>query len=250
MNPPSKLSGLKGGFLFYYIMAEGKNKIIVYADWIEIFEPLSDDEAGKLVKHFFRYVNDLNPTSPDRLTTLLFDGSIKPTLKRDLKKWEEIAGKRSEAGKISAEKRKQQEPTKPTSVESVEQTPTKSTVNDKVNVIVNDNEILLKKEPKKKSKKIPLIDFTIPIEERKDRFSAEAFENTKHTSDMITKFVRYWTEPTLDKSKMRFEIVIEKNKTWSMSGRLATWSENNFNKPQNGTGKKSVDDAVREFISE
>jgi hypothetical protein len=148
-------SQVSGGDSLFIIMAEGKNKIIVYADWIEIFEPLSDDEAGKLVKHFFRYVNDLNPTSPDRLTTLLFDGSIKPTLKRDLRRWEEIAGKRSEAGKISAEKRKQQEPTKSTSVESVEQTPTKSTVKDKANVTVtvkdNEivNEILLKKEPKK-----------------------------------------------------------------------------------------------------
>jgi len=68
-------------------MAENKNKIIVYRDWISTFENLSDDEAGKLIKHFFRYVNDLNPEAPDRLTGLIFE-PIKQTLKRDLKSFE------------------------------------------------------------------------------------------------------------------------------------------------------------------
>ena len=53
-------------------MAENKKSIIVYADWIELFESLTDDEAGKLIKHFFRYVNDKNPTAPDRITELSF----------------------------------------------------------------------------------------------------------------------------------------------------------------------------------
>lgn len=69
-------------------MAEDKKSIIVYADWKNIFEELSDDEAGKLIKHFFRYVNDLNPEAPDRLTKLLFE-PIKQTLKRDLVKYED-----------------------------------------------------------------------------------------------------------------------------------------------------------------
>jgi len=42
-------------------MAENKKAVIVYADWIEQFEALNDEEAGKLIKHIFRYVNDLNP---------------------------------------------------------------------------------------------------------------------------------------------------------------------------------------------
>ena len=68
-------------------MAEDKKSILVYADWINIFEELEDAEAGKLIKHFFRYVNDKNPESPDRLTKLLFE-PIKQTLKRDLVKYE------------------------------------------------------------------------------------------------------------------------------------------------------------------
>jgi len=68
-------------------MANGKNSILVYRDWITIFNELNDDEAGRLIKHFFEYVNDLNPEPPDRLTGLLFK-QIENTLKRDLKKWE------------------------------------------------------------------------------------------------------------------------------------------------------------------
>lgn len=79
-------------------MAEGKKSIIVYADWISIFEKLSDNEAGKLIKHFFRYVNDLNPEPPDRITELTFE-PLKCTLKRDLVRYESIRQKRSEAGK-------------------------------------------------------------------------------------------------------------------------------------------------------
>lgn len=68
-------------------MAENKKSIIVYIEWINIFEELSDEEAGKLIKHLFRYVNDKNPEAPDRLTKLLFE-PIKQTLKRDLVKYE------------------------------------------------------------------------------------------------------------------------------------------------------------------
>ena len=70
-------------------MAENKNRIIVYRDWISTFESLTDEEAGKLIKHFFRYINDQNPEAPDRLIKLLFE-PIKQTLKRDLKAYESI----------------------------------------------------------------------------------------------------------------------------------------------------------------
>ena len=67
-------------------MAEGKNSFTAYCDWYKIIEKLSDDEAGKLMKMMFAYVNDLNPTAPDRITELVFE-PIKLTLKRDLKKY-------------------------------------------------------------------------------------------------------------------------------------------------------------------
>ena len=89
-------------------MAKDKNKIIVYADWINRFEALTDEEAGRLIKHFFRYVNDLDPEYPDRITELSFI-DIKCTLKRDLKEWERFRAKQSENGKKGGRPRKAKE---------------------------------------------------------------------------------------------------------------------------------------------
>ncbi len=117
-------------------MAENKKSVLLYCDLIHTVEELTDEEAGKLFKHYLRYINDKNPTAPDKLTQVVFE-PIKQNLKRDLKKWESIVVKRSEAGLASAEKRKQNQQAS-TSVESVEQTPTNPTVIDTVNVTVID----------------------------------------------------------------------------------------------------------------
>ena len=85
-------------------MAEGKNSILIYSDWIDNFESLTDEEAGRLIKHLFRYVNDQNPIAPDRLTEISFI-PLKNTLKRDLKKWESEVDKKSNSGKLGNLKR-------------------------------------------------------------------------------------------------------------------------------------------------
>ena len=85
-------------------MAEGKNKIIVYRDWLTTFDALSDEEAGRLIKHFFRYVNDHNPEAPDRITALLFE-PIKQTLKRDLKRYEAICLRNRNNGQLGGRPR-------------------------------------------------------------------------------------------------------------------------------------------------
>ena len=74
-------------------MAKDKKSVLIYVDWIATFNKLEDDEAGRLIKHFFSYVNDLNPTS-DRLTELLFE-PIKQQLKRDLKAYEQTCERNS-----------------------------------------------------------------------------------------------------------------------------------------------------------
>ena len=74
-------------------MAKDKKSVLIYVDWIATFNKLEDDEAGRLIKHFFSYVNDLNPVS-DRLTELLFE-PIKQQLKRDLKAYEQTCQRNS-----------------------------------------------------------------------------------------------------------------------------------------------------------
>lgn len=76
-------------------MAKDKKSFLLYCDLIHTFEELSDEEAGKLVKHIFRYVNDKNPKSEDRLVKVAFE-PIRQQLKRDLKKYEDIKQKNSD----------------------------------------------------------------------------------------------------------------------------------------------------------
>ena len=80
-------------------MAENKKGFILYADQKELFTQLSDELAGKLIKHIFRYVNDENPVSEDVIINIAFT-PIKQHLKRDLDKFNETKERRSKAGKI------------------------------------------------------------------------------------------------------------------------------------------------------
>lgn len=122
-------------------MAAGKKSFILYTDYLNIFEELTDEEAGQLVKHMFRYVNDQNPEAENRLIKIAFE-PIKQQLKRDLKEWEEIIEKRKEAGRISAERR-QQKQTDSTHDNTCQQV---STVNDTVTVTVNVTDTVLSKD--------------------------------------------------------------------------------------------------------
>lgn len=85
-------------------MAENKKGFILYADQRSIIEMLDDETAGKLLKHIYSYVNDENPISENQVLNLAFE-PIKLQLKRDLKHWESIKSKRSDAGKAGASKR-------------------------------------------------------------------------------------------------------------------------------------------------
>lgn len=172
-------------------MALNKKSIVIYTDLIHTFEELKDAEAGRLIKHLFRYVNDMNPEPPDKLTKIAFE-PIKQQLKRDLQKWESIIEKRSNAGKISAENKKRNS-THSTHVESVEQTSTHSTVsvNDNVNVSVNviNKDILLEKESKEN-----LVDIDKNILEQ--NLTAEKIDSNPPTP---------FTSKGQKKEKMKFE---------------------------------------------
>lgn len=121
-------------------MAEDKKTIVIYSDWIKKFEALEDDEAGRLIKHLFRYVNDLNPVPPDRITALSFI-DIENTLKRDLVKWEKRAERSRENGKLGGRPLTQKNLTKPKETHQVILEPGKpDSVNDNVSVNeINNN---------------------------------------------------------------------------------------------------------------
>lgn len=85
-------------------MAADKNSFILYTDNKEMVENLSDEQAGKLFKHIFRYVNDENPITEDQIVNIAFI-PIKQSFKRDLKKWEEKKINKTNGGKLGNLKR-------------------------------------------------------------------------------------------------------------------------------------------------
>lgn len=127
-------------------MAKDKRGFLMYADQKDLFEELSDEEAGRLIKHIMRYVNDENPEPPDRITKISFT-PIKKQLKRDLNAYEEIKSKRAEYGRMGGLAKAKQTVAN-ASISQAKASNTKQTLanvadNDNVNdiVTVNDNEI-------------------------------------------------------------------------------------------------------------
>jgi len=213
-------------------MAENKKSIIVYADWIDKFEELEDDEAGRLIKHFFRYVNDKNPEYPDRTTKLMFI-DIKNTLKRDLDKWEGKSPQRIEkariAGLASAEARKLKKELNSTNELQVELNPTKSTVSVTVSDTVNDiNKVVIGE----KTPKLPKSNKEELFNDRKESFRKDVAVYLKeYSKETLRSFFDYWTEPNPSKTKMRWEL----QKTFDVNLRLKNWTKNEktfTNKPK------------------
>jgi len=214
-------------------MADNKKSVIVYAEWLETFNSLTDEEAGKLIKHFFKYVNDLDPEAPDRLTELSFI-PIKQSLKRDLKKWDEIKKKRSEAGKASAEKRKQKQQML-TSVESVEQSSTNPTVNvnDNVNVNVNVNDNVINNIYREfKHLKITVEEY----QKLKDKFIGENIdqilddiENYKNNKNYTSLYLtaNKWLTKRVSEKGLDKNGLTKKQQTWLRYGYSPEWIKEN-----------------------
>lgn len=123
-----------------FLSMEGKKSIILYVDLIHTFEALEDGEAGRLIKHLFRYVNDLSPVAPDKITQIAFE-PIKQQLKRDLVKWKETTDIRANSGRLggikSGESRRKQKEANEASASKSKQ----KEANEAVIVNVNDIDI-------------------------------------------------------------------------------------------------------------
>ena len=92
----------------------------------------------------------------------------------------------------------------------------------------------------------PVTVSTAELNKRKMQPRKEAFieELRRFTSiyppDMLNEFYQYWTEPNRTFTKMRFEM----QKTWSLDGRLRTWSRN-YKKKNNNNGRREITDNDR-----
>ena len=236
-------------------MAKNKKGFILYADQKELFEQLSNEQAGELIKHIYRYVNDENPVSDSALINIAFT-PIKQQLKRDLEKFEQVREKRSLAGKASANKRKQIS-TNSTSVKSVKHRSTNSTdkENDNVNVNVtvtdkeNDNvtdtvnDSSLKKEPKKLSY-VSISEFPF----KSDTFLNAWKEWLIHRKSIKKPYKTKKSELTA-LQKLARENVTEKNCLLSIETSIAGGYQGLFKHKENER-RKSKHDSNREELTE
>jgi len=124
-----------------------RDSFVLYTAIAEIVERLSDIQKGQLFQAILDFERDKEINISDHIVEIAFI-PIKQSLIANNEKWERTIKARSEAGKRSAEIRKQKT-TNLTNVDFVqtkvnknEQTPTKSTVYEYVNVNVNDNEVI------------------------------------------------------------------------------------------------------------
>ena len=226
-------------------MAKDKKAIIVYSDWIDLFEALTDEEAGKLIKHFFKYVNDENPVATDRIIELSFI-QIKNALKRDLNKWEQTVETRSHNGRMGNLKRYNidlfnEVEAKNITLEQAEiiaksrkMSPPDSVaindvanlaVNDSVNVSVSDSVIvkdIVISVPKKTSEQIQNELKEIIDKKKKDFVEAIKPYKQNFTSKMLNDFYDYWTETKPNSKLIRWE----REKAFDMARRLDYWSRN------------------------
>ena len=134
-----------------------KDSFILYTDQKEIFDYLTDEEAGKVIKCIYNYMETREITGVDERLKLVVI-PIKQAIDKNTKKWEETKKKRSEAGKMGMNNRwknKEENITKITNDNNVIKDITKITndnnvtdditkitnvtVNDNVNVNVSDN---------------------------------------------------------------------------------------------------------------
>ena len=176
-------------------MAENKSSFLLYRDIIHTVKHLSDQKAGKLFKHILEYVNDKDPKLDNLELRLAFE-PIKQSLKRDLRKYENICLRNKENGKKGGRPSKEIKPKKPSGLIG---NPTKPKKAD------SDSDSDIYKEN---------------INKRKTEFNKLLAEHKeKYPDKMLKDFEGYWTEHGPNDKKMRYE----KQTSFSIARRLTTW---------------------------
>jgi hypothetical protein len=211
-------------------MSVGKKKVIVYTDWIIQFKDLTDEEAGKLIKHFFNYINDLKPES-DRLTELLFN-PIKATLKRDLQSWKSKQQTNKENGLKGGRPKKEIteiNPNNPNGFLITQNNPEKG-VSDSVSVSVNVND---KKDINTFDFKKSCIDFGFKSELVVDWLKVRKNKKLTNTETAFNKFINQIKLNGQDK-----DLILEKCIEKSWGGFESDWfkSQSIINKIDNPHG--------------
>jgi len=203
-------------------MATNKKSFLLYCDLIHVFEELTDEEAGKLIKHTLRYVNGMNPEASDRLTKISFE-PIKQQLIRDNEKYDAIVLRNRNNGAKGG--RPKEEPKKPIGLFGNPENPNKPD-NDTDNDNVNDT-VINKREAAKAATQTRISNF------KESLYPFTKSKGGTYENEMVKCFFDYWSELNKSGTKMRWEL----QQTFEISKRLATWEKRDliqFKAKQNG----------------
>lgn len=117
-----------------------KDSFILYTEQKEVIDKLSDEQAGKLIKAIYEYVETGQMPKLDALLEIIVI-PFKQNIDRNANKYEETKKKRSEAGKIGAEVKKQMKAKQANAnFAKSKQANQADNVNDNENVKVNEND--------------------------------------------------------------------------------------------------------------
>ncbi|TNE74956.1 hypothetical protein EP331_00255 [bacterium] len=204
-------------------MAEGKKTFIFYSDWINMIQEMPDKDAGELLKHILSYVNDKNPQTDNLLVKMAF-GHMKPMIKEDLKKWEEIREKRKKAGYKGGKANAKQMLSDAKQVQAVN-----VNVNDNVNVNAN-------KENKAFSFKKSLIDLGVEEPQLSDWLKVRKAKRLTDSETAFNGFIK-----KCDESQMSINEIVKICAQNSWGGFDVEWMNNNqYGKQNNQNRRKQV----------
>ena len=175
-----------------------KKTLILFTELKEVFDTLSDEQAGQLIKAIFEYEQTNILPDLQGLLKIVFI-PIRQSIDRNRVKYDNVC----ERNKENIGKRWNKNNTKNTSGKIGINKNTKNTDKDNDKDKDSDNNNVNN------------------IEERKLKFAStlEPFKS-KYGRDLLNQFYKYWTQPNKSNTKFKQEL----EQTWQLSYRLETWS--------------------------
>lgn len=125
-----------------------RNSFVMYTDYYEHLEDLTDDEVGQLTRHIFQYAMGNEVNIENRVVKMTFS-FIRQQMDRDKEKYESTCQKRAEAGALGGRPKKanglEEKPKKANGFSEKQKNP----VNENDNENENDNDLRKEKVKRK-----------------------------------------------------------------------------------------------------
>jgi hypothetical protein len=195
-----------------------KKSFILHIDQKEVFDTLTNEQAGVLIKAIFNYEFDKTLIELEPLLKIIFI-PIRQAIDRNTERYDNVCKRNSE----NISKRWNKENTKNTSRKSgIKKIPrdTRNTDNDNDNDSDNDSERGKSAEAQPTQKNFRQLT-------EKEFYDEVAKYSNQFAKELLRSFYNHWSEKS-PKGKMKFQL----EETWELKKRLDKWkaTDERFNK--------------------